>query len=238
MSIYNFIKKKYIRLQGSRNIFKLNYFIEKKFKDRNLGNIGFDFSIKPSRQFIVQEIINQKKYKSYLEIGTFHDELYKSIKCEKKVGVDPVSGGSVRKTSDNFFKENKDKFDCIFIDGLHYYSQVKKDIQNSLKILNSDGIILIHDCLPNNHFDQAVPRCQITWNGDVWKALVECRTQENIDTYTCYADFGIGVIFNRKNKNILKIENKNFYKLKFEDYFYNYKKFMNIIEFKELIKII
>ena len=238
MCILNFIKKKYIRLQGSRNVLKLNYFIEKKLKDKKLGNVGFNFLKKPNRQFIVQEIINLKRYDSYLEIGTFHDELYKEIECKKKVGVDPVSGGTVRKTSDNFFKENKDKFDCIFIDGLHYYSQVKKDIQSSLKILNPGGIILIHDCLPNNHFDQAVPRCQITWNGDVWKALVECRTQENIDTYTCYADFGIGIIFNRKNRNILKMEGKNFSKLKFEDYFYNHKKFMNIIEFADLINII
>ena len=238
MSVLNFIKKKYIRLQGSRNILKINYFIEKVFRDKKLGNIGLNFSNKPTRQFLVQEIIDIKKYQSYLEIGTFHDELFKQIKCNKKVGVDPVSGGTIRETSDQFFKKNKDTFDCIFIDGLHYYSQVKKDIQNSLKILNPNGIILLHDCLPNNHFEQAVPRCQITWNGDVWKAIVECRTQEEIDTYTCYADFGIGVIFNRKNRNILKLVNKNFYQIKFEEYFYNHKKFMNIIEYEYLKKII
>ena len=238
MNIFNFIKKKYIRLQGSRKILKLNYLIEKIFNDKKLGSIGFNFMNKPNRQFIVQEIINIKKYNSYLEIGTFHDELFGNIKCKKKVGVDPVSGGTIRKTSDQFFKENIDTFDCIFIDGLHYYSQVKKDIQNSLKVLNPNGIILLHDCLPNNYFEQAVPRCQITWNGDVWKAIVEQRVQENTDTYTCYADFGIGVIFNRKNRNILKLDKKNFYKIKFEEYFYNHKKFMNIIEYDDLIKII
>ena len=238
MTILSFIKKKYIRLQGSRNILKLNYFIEKNLRDKKLGNIGFDFSKKPSRQFIVQEIINIKKYQSYLEIGTFHDELFAHVKCKKKVGVDPVSGGTIRKTSDQFFKDNEDTFDCIFIDGLHYYSQVKKDIQNSLKALNPNGIILLHDCLPNNHFEQAVPRCQITWNGDVWKAIVECRVKEDIDTYTCYADFGIGVIFNRKNRNVLKLNKTNFHQLNFEEYFYNYKKFMNIIEYEDLKKII
>ena len=238
MNILNFIKKKYIRLQGSKNILKLNYFIEKNFRDKKLGNIGFDFSNKPTRQFIVQNIINLKDFTSYLEIGTFHDDLFKHIKCNKKVGVDPVSGGTIRKTSDHFFHDNKDKFDCIFIDGLHYYSQVKKDIENSIKILNPNGIILLHDCLPNNHFEQAVPRCQWTWNGDVWKAIVECRIKENIDTYTCYADFGVGVILNRKNKNPLKLNNQNFSKLKFNDYFFRHKEFMNIIEFADLIKII
>jgi len=147
-----------------------------------------------------------------------------------------VSGGTIRKTSDQFFFDNNEKFDCIFIDGLHYYNQVKKDILNSINILNTGGIILLHDCLPNNHYEQAVPRCQITWNGDVWKAIVECRTNKDIDTYTCYADHGIGVILKKENKNILNVNFKDFSKLKFEDYFYNYKKYMNIIEFDDLLK--
>ena len=45
---------------------------------------------------------------------------------------------------------NKESFDCVFIDGLHTYNQVKKDIHNSLKYLNINGIIMLHDCLPNN----------------------------------------------------------------------------------------
>ena len=126
--------------------------------------------------------------------------MFSKIICKKKVGVDPVSGGTIRKTSDEFFSINNDRFDCIFIDGLHYYHQVRKDILNSLETLNENGIILLHDCLPNNHYEQAVPRCQMTWNGDVWKAIVECRTKETIDTYTCNADFGIGVILKEKNR--------------------------------------
>ena len=238
MAIYSYIHRKLLRLLSSSSILKLNYFFHKLFGEKDLGNIGFDFSIKHNRQFIVQNIINKKNYKSYLEIGCFDDELFNNIKCNKKVGVDPYTGGTIRKTSDKFFDTNKDKFDCVFIDGLHTYSQVKKDIDNSLKFLNSSGIILLHDCLPNNYLEQATPRSQYTWNGDVWRAIVECRTRENLDTYTCYADFGIGVIFNRKNKNILKLDYNNFSKLKFNDYFYNYKKFMNLIEYEDLLKVI
>ena len=60
----------------------------------------------------------------------------------------------------------------------------------------------------------------------------------NLNIYTCYADHGIGVILKRPNRNLLKIDNLNFSKLKFEDYFYNYKKYMNLINYEELIKII
>ena len=164
--------------------------------------------------------------------------MFDYVKCNKKVGVDPYTGGTIRKTSDKFFESNDETFDCIFIDGLHTYNQVKKDIYNSLKFLNPDGIILLHDCLPNNYYEQATPRSQYIWNGDVWKAIVECRTNKNIDTYTCYADFGIGVILNRKNRNILDLQNLNFKNVKFSDYFYNYRKFMNLVEYEDLVKII
>ena len=184
------------------------------------------------------KIIKKKNYKKYLEIGCFDDELFNYVECDYKVGVDPVSGGNVRKTSDQFFNENKDYFDCIFIDGLHTYSQVKKDIENSIKFLDKGGIILLHDCLPNNFYAQATPRCQWTWNGDVWKAIVEFRTKENLDVYTCYADFGIGVIFDRPNQNLLDYPKKNYSELKFEEYHQDPYKMMNIIEYEDLLKLI
>ena len=236
--MYTYIQRKLLRLLSSKSILRLNYFFHQVFGEKNIGNIGFDFSQKHTRKFIIQDIINKKKYKSYLEIGCFDNELFNHINCFKKVGIDPYTGGTIRKTSDKFFKDNNEKFDCIFIDGLHTYSQVKKDIDNSLKFLNPDGIILLHDCLPNNYFEQATPRSQYIWNGDVWKAIVECRTNVDIDTYTCYADFGIGVILNRKNKNILDIKYNEFSKIKFNDYFTNYKEYMNIIEFEDLLKVI
>ena len=83
--------------------------------------------------------------------------------------------GNYRGTSDEFFKQNKNNFDCIFIDGLHTYKQVKNDILNSIKFLNEDGVILVHDCLPANFYQQAVPRCKMLWTGDVWKSIVELK---------------------------------------------------------------
>ena len=183
MSFYSYIRRKLLRFLSSRIVLKFNYFFHLLFGEKNLGNIGFDFSQKHTRKFIVQDIIDKKNYKSYLEIGCFDNELFDHVKCIRKVGIDPYTGGTIRKTSDKFFESNNENFDCIFIDGLHTYNQVKKDIYNSLKFLNPNGIILLHDCLPNNYFEQATPRCQYIWNGDVWKAIVECRTNKDLDTY-------------------------------------------------------
>ena len=234
----NIITKKFKRLFESKNILKVKFYFHKLFGEKDPGNIGLDFTNKPSRKTIIQEIIDEKKYKSYLEIGCFKNDLFNSIICDKKIGVDPVSGGNIRKTSDEFFKTNEKKFDIIFIDGLHYYHQVKKDIKNSLNYLKEDGIILLHDCLPHNIYEQVIPRCQFIWNGDVWKAIVEFRTLKDVDTYTCYADHGIGVIMKRSNRNLLKIGDLNFSKLTFNQYFNNFKLYMNLIEYEKLKKII
>ena len=135
-------------------------------------------------------------------------------------------------TSDEFFKNNKLFFDLIFLDGLHTYEQTIKDIDNSLNHLKKNGLIVIHDCLPKKIWNQIVPRMYGHWNGDVWKAIVHARTYENVDTYTCIADHGLGIVLNRKNRNLLKLNNPNFKKLKFSDYYNNHKDFMNPIEYK------
>jgi len=233
-----YIKKKINRLFASKKVMKIFYYSHKIFGEKKIGNINFDFSKKKNRIQILQEIIDFKNYKSYLEIGTFKNEVFNKIKCEKKVGVDPVMGGTVRDTSDNFFFNNSEKFDIIFIDGLHEYHQVKKDIENSINSLNEEGIILIHDCLPINYYAQAVPRCVYEWNGDVWRAFVEVRTKDNLDSFCCYADEGIGVIKKRKNTNKLLTNFTDFSKIKYNYFFYNYKELMNLKEFNKILEII
>ena len=208
------------------------YFYGEKFYKR----LNFAWRTKPHRFDIIEYFIKKNNYKSYLEIGCCKNEVFSKINI-KKVGVDPNSGGTVRLTSDDFFKTNKEKFDLVFIDGLHVYDQVKQDIINSLEVLNNNGVILIHDCLPEKIWEQNVPRMNGAWSGDVWKVIPFFRSNSNIDVYTCVADRGIGIIFKRHNKNILKLE-QDTKKLKFEDYYYNYKSYMNLVSSEELENII
>jgi len=222
----------------NKKIYKLNYIYNKIFKENFNKRLTFDWSSKPLRFDVINNIIKIKKYKNYLEIGCFENENFDKIYIESKTGVDPVSGGTVRDTSDNFFLKNQILYDIIFIDGLHIYNQVRKDIANSLKFLKPNGIIILHDCLPLKIRDQMVPRSHEHWNGDTWKALVEIRTLENVDSYTILADNGLGVVFKRKNRNILNLSNTNFEKLKFKDYYNNFNKFMNPIEYEEFVKLL
>ena len=208
----------------------LYYLYGEKFYKR----LDYNWEKFPSRFEIIQNIITQQKYNNYLEIGCDRNENFSKINVQNKVGVDPLRGGTLRMTSDVFFKNNTKKFDLIFLDGLHTYEQTIKDIDNSLKILNERGVILIHDCLPKKIWNQIVPRMYGHWNGDVWKAIVHSRTYNYADTYTCIADHGLGIIFKRKNKNILKTNISNFKDLKFKDYFINHKLYMNLIDHQKL----
>ena len=50
-----------------------------------------------------------------------------------------------KKTSDNFFLNNKEKFDFIYIDGFHRYDYVLRDCYNAWDCLKIGGIIACDD---------------------------------------------------------------------------------------------
>ena len=234
------ISKKFYRLKTSRNYLKFiklfHIIFGKKFNKKiPIPNI-YDYSI--HRKDIINQIINLKNFKDYLEIGCDQDELFSEVLIKNKIGVDPNNGGTHRMTSDDFFSSNNEKFDLIFIDGLHTYGQALKDIKNSLARLRENGFILLHDCFPMSYFDQAVPRAQRKWNGDVWKAITEMRTLESVDTYVGAFDNGIGLVIKRKNKRILNKPSKPFNKINYQEYYENYEEFLNLVSKEKFFKII
>ena len=219
------------KFQKIRNRIYYNLFIEKFNK-----KINYNFPDNYFRWDLIAYLIKKYNYTNYLEIGCDRDQLFSKVKIQNKIGVDPFSGGTVRKTSDKFFLENNEKFDIVFIDGLHIYSQVKKDILNSVQCLKPNGIVLVHDCMPDSIGKQAVPRYKMQWNGDVWKAIVDLRQHDNLEIFTCEIDQGIGIISNKKNSSILKLDIP-INKIKFKDYYYNYKEYMRVINLKEFKEI-
>jgi len=148
-----------------------------------------------NRIAVVNLLLNKFQNPSYLEIGCASDSLFNSVPVERKVGVDPSSGGNVRETSDDFFKTNNKKFDVVFIDGLHTYEQVRRDIINSINALNEGGWIAVHDVLPRSWIEHHVPIIsQGAWTGDVWKVAFELIQTEGIEFKILKIDYGVGVI--------------------------------------------
>ena len=51
-----------------------------------------------------------------------------------------------------FLKKNKQKYDLIFIDAGHSFNKAYKDLYLSLNLLENDGVIIMHDIYPSEHF--------------------------------------------------------------------------------------
>ena len=240
--LYKFTKIKY----------RLNSIVYKIFRENFDLKINYDFEKFPKRWEIINLLIRELNMSKYLEIVVYKLENFSKIICEKKIGIDPKSSGHniMQLTSDKFFKNNKEKFDLVFIDGLHQFNQVKRDIFNSLNILNNRGLLLIHDCLPDRCRSQMVPRSHEKWNGDVWKVIVDFRTHNSLFVGTIIADEGIALIFkiedyqkvslklNYKKLDLTNFNKSNFKKLNFKDYYYNYNSYLNTITYNNFIDLL
>ena len=140
-------------------------------------------------------------YRSYLEVGVAGGATFRHLPIEDRTGVDPkwrlwyLLNPRVKKTtSDRFFARNRKKFDLIFIDGWHVAEQAWRDIENSLAALEDHGTIVVHDCSPDSEEQQRVPRIQVSWTGDVWRAFLKASQDPDLDTMLLDTNRGCGVI--------------------------------------------
>lgn len=211
------IRKKLKRIINNYNIskkfgqYETNETIKNDWHKYNINRIALINSA-------VRKILDKKKDCEYLEIGCDDNFVFNSIMLpdENKIGVDPRQGGNRRMTSDKFFSQNKKNFDVIFIDGLHHYEQCQKDVINSLKFLNLNGYIFIHDLLPLNWKMELVPRIQGHWNGDVWKVGYELSLLKNLEFKIANIDSGIGYL--KKTSDIKYIKLPELLNKRFKDY--------------------
>lgn len=164
-----------------------------------------------SRHWLVRELIAGRGYTRYLEIGCRDDETFATVDApELKVGVDPVSGGTHRMTSDDFFAQNTDTFDIVFIDGLHEHRQVVRDVENSLAVLRPGGVIVMHDCNPRDQHEAAFPFSPVGhWNGNTWRAFVDIRMRSDVDAAVGHFDHGCGVVVKRPTTKPLVVVGAN-----------------------------
>lgn len=192
-----------------------------------------------TRARIINELIEKFKYKKYCEIGVMVSKhTFDKIKVDYKIGVDPGVAGFAEAThlmtSDEFFEQNNENFDIVFIDGLHEGTQVYKDIVNSLDVLNEGGTIVCHDMNPLRELHQRFPEPErpanrpFAHNGDCWKAFVQLRMERD-DLKMCVidADWGLGVIQKGSQKKIEETE------LTYENFNKHRESWLNLISEKE-----
>tara|TARA_B100002003_G_scaffold66327_1_gene61636 strand:- start:111 stop:818 length:708 start_codon:yes stop_codon:yes gene_type:complete len=230
--------KKYYKKIDQEMILRANKNSSKKFDNFCDTIINIDWSkILYNRMSFISLAIQKFRNCEYLEIGCASNVCFSSIPLINKTGVDPENGGNIKDTSDNFFKNNKKNFDVIFIDGLHQYEQCRKDIINSLKVLNENGLIFLHDMIPRSWVEENVPRLQKVWSGDVWKVALELIKTKGVDFFIIIADHGVGVIKKKERNVIYHDDYKNIKNLKFKD-FLNLSEKIKYVEPKQAFELI
>ena len=191
----------------------------------------------------------------YLEVGVRdpRDNFLKII-SKNRYSVDPgleveENLADFKCTSDKFFEGMKqgdwqsltDKFDVIFIDGLHIAEQVDRDIANALEVLSEDGFLVLHDCNPPTQwhareaFNFFRSPAGVHWNGTTWKAFVKWRKNKSFYSFCVDTDWGVGVI--SKHFRMGKA-------LELDTEFYEYKlletkreEVLNLISFENFIQL-
>lgn len=213
-----------------------------------------------NRLEIIQTLMQKKNLKNYLEIGVFNGHIFFRIRSNFKLAVDPefrfdnwrIWGKTLinpynlynqyfSKTSDAFFNEdaqraiNNKKIDIALIDGMHEYDYALRDVENTLKYLSDDGVIIMHDCNPlsknaaSSFKEWEERKFADTWNGDVWKVILHMQSLRNdVHAFTLDCDHGLGIITKGKPERQLNFSEEQIRALSYEDFNKNRKEWLNL----------
>jgi Methyltransferase domain len=196
-----------------------------------------------NRADIVKQMLAGRPSPVYLEIGVDSGATFEVVVADEKIAVDPAFRLSEQSrqlaeanarlthyfemTSDDFFTHpwaltllEQRGLDVVFVDGNHTCGQVVRDVENSLRYLHDDGVIVIDDCKPRDPF-LAIPALSYEqfcatyakgcppgagWCRDVWKAVVYLRSTHDdlrITVLDCWT--GIGLVSKGPAKSRLSL---------------------------------
>jgi hypothetical protein len=198
----------------------------------------------------IARLANAKKY---LEIGVNKGETFFEVDIDYKVAVDPnflfdFNSKETEKarfhpiTSDEFFRQNRETFDIIYLDGLHTFDQTLRDFMSSLAFAHDRTIWLLDDTMPNDNFsalsDQE--RCyrlcrqlgngDWAWMGDVFKTVYFIRNAMKFYNYRTFTGHGQTVVWKDIEKfgDGITVPADKVGAMTYEDYVDTYQSMMNI----------
>ncbi len=158
-----------------------------------------------TRNSALQDLLDLFPAPAYLEVGVNRGMTFHALAATTKVAVDPKFDFSERPepapgctvayhevTSDAYFgtiATAADRFDVIYLDGLHTFEQTLRDLINAVDFLAPDGVIVIDDVRPNSYpaslpvpAEVRATRAMLkmekdtSWMGDVYKLVFFVET--------------------------------------------------------------
>lgn len=165
---------------------------------------------------MVQGLLSLFDQPRYLEVGVATGATFHASECPRKVAVDPkfrFDVAEARKAnphctyhevpSDVYFGEladPADRFEVIYLDGLHTVEQTLRDFTSALFFLAPGGIILIDDVRPISYatslpdrktarqLRKALDTGEHGWMGDVYRLVFFIETFFQQISYRTVAD--------------------------------------------------
>lgn len=130
----------------------------------------------------------------YLEVGVNKGDTFRAVEVAERVAVDPefrfdweaeANGATVfhQVPSDAYFADCRERFDIVFLDGLHVFAQTFRDFCNALDVTHARSLIIIDDTVPDDIYSswphpresRAFRRMAGgrggSWHGDIFKMV-------------------------------------------------------------------
>ena len=120
---------------------------------------------------------------------------------------------------------------------MHTYEQSLKDVKNCLEYLNTDGVIIMHDCNtitkpmaePSFEVFEKTPNSGKAWCGDVWKTIVHVRSvYSDLNAFVLDCDYGLGIIVKGNQTDKLEYSIDEIEKMTYEDLSKNRQNMLNL----------
>ena len=168
-----------------------------------------------SRVQVMQALLDLYDRPAYLEIGVAKGATFMPLRAARKVAVDPgfrfdiEAAGAEQPhaafhstTSDDYFARplKGARFQVVFLDGLHVFEQLFRDLVNTLSVVAPDGVIVIDDIFPTDEIAALPdPRQAVrlrrergivsnAWMGDVFRIVPLIDTLFQRWSFACIAD--------------------------------------------------
>ena len=162
---------------------------------------------------IVNHLAAVHGYRTYLELCTAtsgflfrHIDRSRLATCHRLMyrcphdfddgmAIDFRSGGRDIAVCIAEIRERGLRYDLILVDPFHEYAESYRDLQGAFDLLNEDGTMVVHDCLPPDATLAQPYYVEGPWCGVTYKAFLDFVVGRGDLRYcTVDADFGCGII--------------------------------------------
>lgn len=192
--------------------------LTRDWADRRFRNVIFGTPVTWRKFDLINELARIHGYRSVLEISTSgsgysYDQFDQSrFNIRRRLSYltpndwtdgEPVDYRSPDHDTSECLRQIRAQglsFDVVFVDGCHEYECTRRDLQDALNLVNDNGIIVLHDCLPQSQAECAPVRGNLEWwLGLSYKAYLDILMARS-DLWYCTVDTDLGCGMIRSNQ--------------------------------------